>query len=258
MYEEAKKYQEEGFRVIPIQPAELGNPESGKAPLIKWRNRGPLSDPELRRYFLEQKANIGIVTGKEVVIDCDSQEGFEHAMEVCDPTGWIVETGGGGRHLWYRVPEGVVVKNRQKINGLGLDIRGEGGLVVVPPSKHYSGNEYRWRMRETLSEYNHNWFAQYEYPMPANWKIKTSDIEERTLRARRYISKIKSVAGEGGDKALFRAACVLVQRFEMEPQEALEELKIWNHFCADPTWSEERLKYKCMEAYRLRGQSNGR
>ncbi len=260
MYDAAIWYQEVGFNVIPIQPAKLGNPESGKAPLQKWRNKGPLSDPELRRHFLNTGNNIAVETGfcsGLVVVDTDSREGDKYAIQQCAHTGWVVETGGGGRHYWYKLPLNVIVRNRQKINGLGLDLRGDGGYVVAPPSKHYSGRQYRWLKQEVLPEYDPNWFPENKQPVSPGWKIETNDIVERTFRARRYISKIKSVTGEGGDKALFKAACVLIQRFEMEPAEALEELRIWNTFCSDPPWPESRLHYKVQEALRLKGNRNG-
>ena len=52
-------------------------------------------------------------------------------------------TGGGGRHLYFEHP-GYPVRNRTGI-GQGIDLRGDGGYVVAPPSLHPSGEHYAWR-----------------------------------------------------------------------------------------------------------------
>ena len=57
----------------------------------------------------------------------------------------VVETGGGGLHYWFRVPDGVEVRNSAGKLGPGLDVRGDGGYVIVPPSLHASGKRYGWR-----------------------------------------------------------------------------------------------------------------
>ena len=57
----------------------------------------------------------------------------------------IVETGGGGRHFYFRLPDGAEgVGNSTGVLGPGVDVRGEGGMVVAPPSVHESGERYRW------------------------------------------------------------------------------------------------------------------
>ncbi|MFZ5585977.1 MAG: DUF3987 domain-containing protein [Thermodesulfobacteriota bacterium] len=54
-------------------------------------------------------------------------------------------TGGGGRQLFFAWPqEGPPVRNSASRIGPGLDVRGQGGYVVLPPSLHPSGNRYAW------------------------------------------------------------------------------------------------------------------
>jgi hypothetical protein len=57
----------------------------------------------------------------------------------------------GSAHYYFRSPPGVLIKNSASeiaIDGdnlaLGIDIRGEGGMVIAPPSKHPRGGQYRW------------------------------------------------------------------------------------------------------------------
>ncbi|GCE50603.1 bifunctional DNA primase/polymerase-like protein [Thermosporothrix hazakensis] len=52
---------------------------------------------------------------------------------------------GSGRHLVFRSPEEPVLCCTVQFVGLpGIDLRGEGGYIVVPPSLHPNGRHYRW------------------------------------------------------------------------------------------------------------------
>jgi hypothetical protein len=55
-----------------------------------------------------------------------------------------VLTGGGGRHLYFRIPEGVEIPCSAGKLGVNLDIRSTGGYVVAPPSIHPNGTAYEW------------------------------------------------------------------------------------------------------------------
>jgi hypothetical protein len=95
-------------------------------------------------------ADVGIATGQAsgfVVLDVDGAAGLRSIVEIEKRHGTIrtaqVLTGSGGRHYWFRCPD-EPLRNSVKAIGDGLDIRGDGGYVVGPPSVHESGNVYRW------------------------------------------------------------------------------------------------------------------
>jgi hypothetical protein len=52
-------------------------------------------------------------------------------------------TGGGGVQMLLRAPHGVVVPTCK--TSIGVDVRGQGGFAVLPPSHHESGNDYAWK-----------------------------------------------------------------------------------------------------------------
>jgi hypothetical protein len=62
-------------------------------------------------------------------------------------------TGGGGRHLFFAWPgDELPVKNSAGKLAPGLDVRGDGGYVILPPSLHYTGNRYAWAEGRALGE----------------------------------------------------------------------------------------------------------
>jgi len=98
-------------------------------------------------------ANIGIATGSAsdlVVLDVDPRNGGEEGRIELEarigplPDTPQVLTGGGGTHDYFSHP-GSTVPNRKNLGGLpGVDLKGDGGYVVAPPSNHTSGCPYAW------------------------------------------------------------------------------------------------------------------
>jgi hypothetical protein len=87
---------------------------------------------------------VGVPTGKKsglVVLDVDVDGGgleslakLEYAVDPASKTA-RARTGGGGIHI-FRYPR--EIRNSAGLLGPGLDVRGEGGYVVVPPSRTQS------------------------------------------------------------------------------------------------------------------------
>jgi hypothetical protein len=92
-----------------------------------------------------------------LVLDVDAGEGTDSValLELScgqSPNTARVATGSRGAHLYFRYPSpeelwevGLYareVRNSQGLLGDGLDVRGEGGYVVAPPSS--TARAYRW------------------------------------------------------------------------------------------------------------------
>lgn len=97
-------------------------------------------------------ANIGVVTGQKsavIILDIDHGHGGEDSFLDLEarygtvPPTWTCLTGGGGMHLWFRMPDRPI-RNSAGLLGPGLDVRGDGGYAVAPPSAHKSGHAYGW------------------------------------------------------------------------------------------------------------------
>lgn len=126
-----------------------------KTPMTSHGFKDASIDPEKIKtwWIANPDALIGMPTGATsgvVVIDVDNKNGHDGddalfklqqkrgklpaAPEVLTPT--------GGRHIYFRHP-GTPIKSTASTIGDGLDIRGDGGYVIVPPSK-VGTTGYEW------------------------------------------------------------------------------------------------------------------
>jgi hypothetical protein len=148
-------------------------------------------EKQIRKWWKKwPKANIGIRTGVEsgiVVLDVDAQHGGARSLQLLEkahggllpcPT---VRTGGGGRHKYLSHP-GVPIKSKTGI-APGLDIRGDGGYVVAPPSRHSSGKRYEWsehaHLDQTVIPLLPQWLQELvAEPAPKHSKTNDDSIQE--------------------------------------------------------------------------------
>jgi hypothetical protein len=165
MQKKATWYARKGLAVFPLATIEDGQcscgrydcGSPGKHPLGSIAPHGCLdatTDAQtIDQWFaLYPDANIGIATGQRsgiVVIDVDEDHGGWDTIEnLIDRNGelpetWVAQTGGGGGHFYFQAPP-IDIRNSAGLLGPGIDIRGQGGYVVAPPSTHLSGTRYRW------------------------------------------------------------------------------------------------------------------
>jgi putative DNA primase/helicase len=108
----------------------------------------------IRRWWAKwPTANVGIRTGEMsglVVLDIDvKKHNGRDTLAALErehgtlPATLTARTGGGGEHRAFRHPGGKVKSTAGDI-GPGLDIRADGGYIIVEPSRHVSGKTYEW------------------------------------------------------------------------------------------------------------------
>jgi hypothetical protein len=129
-------------------------PVNGKVPNLTQWTTGPKRNPSnWRRKLVDHDGNVGMFTGGGiVVVDVDLyHDGAENSLDRLYELGLprhtvTVLTGGGGRHYHYRCP--VPIASGPLDDFDAVDIKAEGGMVVVPPSVHGNGRqceyEYGW------------------------------------------------------------------------------------------------------------------
>lgn len=131
--ESAIRYAKKGFKVFPLAPQ-----SKSKQVLKSWKEEATQDLSKIEQWWTQNPYyNIGLVTGNGLfVIDVDiknNKNGFQslqhHGKEL--PTTVKVKTPSGGIHLYYHAEK--PISNKVNLYD-GIDIRGEGGYVVAPPS----------------------------------------------------------------------------------------------------------------------------
>lgn len=166
--DEALKYAANQWRVFPCNV--------NKAPLVSdWPNAAS-TDPESIRAWWKKwpGASIGCPMGAlrgAWVLDIDLPDGpaslaaleAEHGAL---PATVEQRTGGGGRQLFFKWVEGREVRNSASKLAPGLDVRGEGGYCILPPSGHPSGGTYAWTSNGAPLAEAPGWLLDMVAPLP--------------------------------------------------------------------------------------------
>lgn len=280
VYTAALGYAARGWRVLPVHGfadgrCTCGKPECsvvGKHPSLLTGVRGATSDAAVLKSIIgapvafgaRLQINIGLATGWEsgfFVVDVDGEVGAAslRALEAeCGALPATVEsvTGGGGRHLLFAYPTDRAIGNKVGVRPK-LDVRGDGGYIVAPPSRHRSGRMYAWAAGRAP--------AEIALATPPPWlvelcaaastcesrprgEVETTDDPRVVARARAYLLKLPSaVSGDGGHNRTFHVACVLAHGFGLAEDAAWSLLAEYNARCVPP-WTEKELQRKLSEA----------
>lgn len=231
-------YARHGWRVFPCIPGR-------KEPAVKgWQRQATTDERQVRRWWSEwpgPAGNIGIACGPAsglYVLDVDQhqldgEQSLILAIDRCGdlPAGPVQRTGSGGRQLFYRYPDGLDCPNTtgnarwlsarsRRGFGPGVDTRGKGGFVVVPPSIHPCGDAYRWLTGPHEAELQ---------PLPATWIARLKRVADpprievplRPIqglgpiireRAERLIDRVKSARPGNRNDELNRVVYALAMR----------------------------------------------
>ena len=219
---------QKGMALFPCRPRD-------KRPATAKGLKDATTDLDIIKQWWRQELrfNIAIATGAVsgiFVIDVDGLDAEVELRRLEAEHGGLPSTveviTARGRHVYFRSPE-VPVRNSASKIAPGIDVRGDGGYVLAPPSIHPSGRRYEWSVdcATALAEAP-TWLiekiasrANGVAPMPPEaWReLVTSGVVEGTR-----------------DSTITKLAGHLLRR-RIDPFVALELLQTWNATrCAPP------------------------
>lgn len=125
-----------------------------KSPKLReWGKKASTEPKTIESWWNEwPDASIGCPTGPRSgfwAFDIDlpagpsSLAGFE-AQHGKLPDTRSQTTGGGGTHYLFQWPERQDIRNSAGQLAPGIDVRGNGGYIILPPSNHPDGDAYAW------------------------------------------------------------------------------------------------------------------
>lgn len=142
-----------GMRLFPVHTIEngkctcnreCGTKNAGKHPrIVNWQDEATTDIRKLIRWFSRwPNSNVGAATGDKsgvFVVDIDNWDAWESLnMEL--PETLTYTTAGSGKHHWFKFPDNQKITNSRGSLPIGIDIRGTGGFVILPPSKTLKGS----------------------------------------------------------------------------------------------------------------------
>jgi hypothetical protein len=160
-----------GWRLFPLHSPTLNNKvfgcscsksgckHIGKHPRIKdFLNQATNNPAQLTAWWNEfPNANVGVVTGEKsgiFALDADGDIGAA-SLKVLEENNsplpeTLTTTTGRGFHYYFQHPGGSIrIKTNNGKLGVGLEVKGDNGSCIVPPSNHYSGHPYKFVNADT-------------------------------------------------------------------------------------------------------------
>lgn len=210
-----------GHYVFPVHPR-------SKIPAVTdWEGAATRDRDRIIDWWTARPFNIGLSTGRSglLVVDLDLANGQEpppewagarggfdvlvrlaaaagEALPICTYT--VVTPTGGGRHLYFRAPDDVVLRNTQGALGWRIDTRGHGGYVIAAGSVRAEGI-YRVAKRSPIAELP-TWLVTALTPPPAPALRAPSSGARSPLRGGRAEAYLRAVVD--GECAAVAAATV--------------------------------------------------
>jgi hypothetical protein len=258
-----------GFSVFPCRPR-------SKVPATAHGCKDATRDPAVIQDMFEDCNNIAIATGTASgvwVLDVDGEAGLAALADLEEKQGALPETvcqqtGGGGRQFFFCL-NGERVHNRAKVSGRPIDVRGDGGYVVVPPSIHPSGQPYTWlRSPDSIPlAAAPGWLLDFitsrDIPGTTTQRGDVLRREAQDNRQTEVLAALLSmrVADENdGSRRLYASACRCVE-WDLNDAEAVAVIQAYAHLRPFPrTWTVPQIVARLRDAERhvVRGMAHSR
>jgi len=225
----ARRYLARGWSVLPLRAHD-------KRPLVVWeplQSSRPSAEQVADWFSRWPDANIGIVTGEIsnlIVLDIDPKHGGDTSLDRLErqfgplPATIEVKTGGDGRHFYFAHPGGLL-RSRTGL-AQGIDLRGDGGYIVAPPSIHPSGRPYVWATGHSPEEITLAALPRWILRPAGAPRVRRSLADWRHL--------VHEGVPEGQRNSTIAALTGHLLWHQVDPEIVLEMLLSWNRMRCRP------------------------
>ena len=224
----AARYARYGFIPIPVRP-------NGKLPAASGWQKSLPGEAEAIDRMARHRGNIGLTFPTDLfALDVDTKPGKQGASSLQAledvhgelPRTLEQRTASGGRHLIFRKPPTVTLKNTAGVLGTDLDIRAHGGQIVAEPST-IAGAAYSWIDWDVIAE-------EPEIADAPAWLLELLTAPEKPRKKGR-------IAEGGRNQELFRRACAMQAAGE-DDDYIYRELHHLNSTLCNPPLSDHELR----------------
>lgn len=214
----------------PRTPNGLKDATTDQATIIQWWNKWP-------------NANVAVATGQAsgfYALDIDTKDdGPESLRDLMNSYSELPDTveavtGSGGSHYLFKHEEGI--KNVGRMVE-GIDVRGDGGYIVVAPSNHLSGGRYQWEVSSHPLEVEISEAPKWLSAMIKNHSGK-KDNKKYEKKPDSYWVKLLQGVGDGERNTSTASLVGYLLKKGISAEITLELILLWNERC-DPPETEE-------------------
>lgn len=255
-----------GLRIIPLYPGETGE---GKSPGKGWPDTPYTLAPDLSKF----PGNYGIALDADIVVaDIDPRNGGEKSwkklqkdigINLAKTCGFVVKTGGGGGHFYFRKPFGFHIFEQLRDKYPGIEMKTMGRQVVGPGSQNFKTKKFYEVIRGSWDKINdipHEVLEIYKRVYKAIALTKGlkdfNDSEDNIEFVRSVLTDHPpAIEGQNGDDTTFKAVCKCVE-YGLSPQATLDLMIEYNERC-EPPWELLALEKKVHNGYRYAQNAMG-
>ncbi len=237
----------------------------------EYKKRRPTKE-EVTSWFTENPdANIAIITGEVssvIVMDLDSSDAERHAAEKggFDDTPRVVT--GRGSQVYLKHPEFAVRNSSNR--ELKIDMRGDGGYVVAPPSTHGSGRQYRWMKDCSIFDVDPaecpEWVINFIKDPPRNEVKKTKLVTATNTKTNenvvntegnKFIDLLRNGTSAGDRNQTAASLIGHLMKTVKDPNEVWEIINLWNQKNSPPLDQRElRKTFDSVKSMDVKGKIN--
>jgi hypothetical protein len=224
----ALDYRDQGRSVIPVEPG-------AKVPAVRWTRFQVerATERQIRRWWAFADFNVGIVCGRIsnlIALDVDLRAGGDSSLARLEaahrPVGGLEVATPGGVHRWFQHP-GRHIPCSTSTLGAGLDVKADGGMIVVPPSERPDGAYRFGRLFDAdvppLPAWLVGLLVGQQKPRPSRPAGGAPSGRYLDAAVRGVLADLRSTTPGDRNNALFRSTCRLLELGAAEAIPAAEQ-----------------------------------